>query len=179
MRLKPETSMKEFDKRWKEYSVSTVHGNYFDFVESKEYTDKDYNILAFDYVKGLRWVWSYYTKDHDKIDPVWSYQHHNAPPMSMISKYMRMRGKIDLVTEDYLNPLQQLLIIMPFRSLRDVPKELHVLYSRYSPIRDLLPDSFKLDDTGKMKEYQSKPVLPFPTLDRIKDAISFSVTEKE
>lgn len=100
------------------------------------------------YCEGLRWVVDYYV-NHDHRVNAWYYPFHHAPPLPILSIYLRSKGQnLDVMTTPglesriftrYLNPLEQLMYI----SATDI----RVLVSA---------NRLTGDNVGKIGEYAAK-----------------------
>ena len=116
--------------------------------------------ICHEYLKGMQWVISYYTKGVPDWD--WYYTHHYAPPASILSKHMKT-FVIPLFGGGTIpsKPFKQLLSVLPPSSATLIPKPLcNMLSSPYSPLKKYCPDEIKIDLAGKRKEWEGVVLLP-------------------
>ncbi len=172
--------------------VKTVNGETVKYVFDYKKYKKLYNEkilesssghpeqVSHDYMKGLDWVFKYYTQDCPSFR--WFYPHYYSPLMEDFAKYMpddfqvtyRKREKIPHFQ------FQQLLAILPPKSKHLLPKELsHLLTDKKSPIIDLYPETFEVDYEGKYQNYQGIAILPLVDYKRLQKCYDKYVGESD
>lgn len=129
-----------------------------------------YNIkdICLDYLEGLQWVITYYTKGVPSWN--WYYKYHYAPFTCDLAKYMKTYKQIKYQESFPPSPLLQLMYILSPKSVNLLPKELGtLLIASDSPIKKYYPDEFKIDMSGLKYEWQGIPILPEMNFDEIKE----------
>lgn len=136
--------------------------------------DKQMMINA--YLEGVAWVHRLYTRGVSDLNVGWYYPFHYAPDFTDIGPYVIERQ--DEITweveplfmkSDFVSVFEQMLQVMPPKSIQILPEVLRPLYSEASPIFDLTGiETFVTDTGGKQEEWQGIPILPFPDPLRIR-----------
>lgn len=131
--------------------------------------DTNIKNLCHEYLVGLQWVLSYYTKGVP--DWKWCFKHHYAPFAYEIAEYIPdfefEKQKETIPT----TPFQQLLSVLPPKSAGLIPIPLsQLLTDSKSEIAKFCPEKFKVDVSGKRKEWEGIVLLPM---------ISFDIVSKE
>lgn len=115
--------------------------------------------LVFQYLNGMQFVLEYYTSDQV---PSWSwkYPYHYAPFSYDIGKYAtKMKISEREVGKPY-PPFLQLMSILPEASSSLLPEPLSSLMNSKSCLKEYYPDEFKVDYSGKTREYEGVVLLP-------------------
>ena len=121
-----------------------------------------------DYIRGLIWVYRYYTETL----PSWAYAYewHYAPLMMDLSSYLNKltQDKFDeLYQFDLQNPalpFEQLLAILPPKLSFLLPEHYRkLMLDPNSPLvkAGYYPESFQIDYEGKTKDHEGIAILPF------------------
>lgn len=130
--------------------------------------ENDTNIkdLCHQYLVGLQWVLSYYTSGVP--DWKWCFKHHYAPFAHEISEYISdFNQPVKKVTTP-TTPFQQLLSVLPPKSCGLIPVPLsQLLTDSKSTIKKFCPLEFKVDVSGKRKEWEGIVLLPMVEFDII------------
>jgi hypothetical protein len=120
---------------------------------------------ANDYLNGLFWVQRYYKHGINAINFEWSYPLRKAPLVVDIHSFLE-RYQMNIKYLPYPNMvrysiLEQLLSIIPRKSIAALPNEIRGLYYPESPIYDFFPLDYRQTDTF-MVFHQGKeiPILP-------------------
>ncbi len=137
----------------------------FDLYKSMYYSakfDKGSKIkdISHSYIEGIQWVISYYTKGVPNWK--WYYPYHYAPFSSSI--YENLDNYIQPIYEktEPNSPYMQLLCVLPSKSSELIPYPLcDLLTSEESVIRHYYPEEFKIDISGKRRDYEGVAILPF------------------
>jgi 5'-3' exoribonuclease 1 len=162
-----------FKKQWYIYVFSPKTGN--GLINP---TEGDIKSLINYYLEGVAWTHSYYMNGVSSVNVGWYYPNHYAPLFSDLHTYMNNNSPVEWETSpllgfsNFLTPLEVIVTVMPQKSLSSIPNALHLLYTQKSQIFDLLPSSFIVDTQGKMEEWESIAILPFPNPTRIKAAVN-------
>lgn len=160
-----------------ESSAKIVDGKYnldIDKYKSKYYSKcfsegTDIKKLCHEYLEGMQWVLSYYTKRVP--DWKWCFKHHYAPFAHELAKYIEDFKFTEYVKTQPTSPFQQLLCIMPPKSSKLIPLPIcQLLTNDCSEIKKFCPDKFEVDISGKRREWEGIVLLPI---------VDYSVVEKE
>ena len=126
------------------------------------------------YLKSIVWSLKYY---FDGFAPSWDYFYpFRVSPFA--SDIQRTLNRIKNINTHYrfelghpMQPLQQLLFILPPQNNTLLPKPLRTLTtSTTSPILDMYPIDFDLDVVDGLKREYSEALLPEPEFDRLIEA---------
>lgn len=124
--------------------------------------------LCHQYLEGMQWVLSYYTQGVPNWK--WNFPYHYAPPASTLS----------LHTNNFVFPrygrtipstaFQQLLCVLPPKSANLIPEPLgELLTDETSPLVKFCPIDFKVDLSGKRKEWEGIVLLPQVDYDVVRE----------
>lgn len=160
-----------FNKAWYEYVFSPKSGEYKTVP-----TQNDIETLINSYIQGVAWVYGYYKKGASSINVGWYYPYDYTPLFSDLGQYISDHLNNELTWTlnttmqhtEFPNVIEQMIQVMPPKSVDLVPIEIRALWTNTSPIYDLFPESFLVDKGGKQEEWQAFPILPFPNPIRIK-----------
>jgi len=123
--------------------------------------------LCHDYLEGMQWVISYYTKGVPNWK--WNYPYHFAPPASIIAQHVSTFKFPKYPKTVSSTPFQQLLCVLPPRSANLIPSPLcDLLTDDNSPIKQFCPDDFKVDLSGKRREWEGIVILPIVNFDLVR-----------
>lgn len=125
---------------------------------SEKFGDTPIKTVCHDYLEGMQWVLTYYTKHNPSWK--WLYKYHYAPPASEIAKYIDSFEFVKYEISESHTPFQQLLSILPPKSSYLIPEPINKLLS-IEPLKQFCPDDFYIDLAGKRKEWEGVPILPF------------------
>jgi hypothetical protein len=115
--------------------------------------------ICLEYIEGLQWVLNYYTSGTPSW--TWCYKHHYGPFASDLAKYMSDFEFIDYGVTKPTTPFQQLLCVLPPKSSKLIPEPLcNLLTDPKSKLKEFCPDVFKIDLSGKRKEWEGLVLLP-------------------
>ena len=108
------------------------------------------------YVRGIKWVFHYYFKGCPAWD--WKYNWRHTPLISSICEYLSdvNINTIKFASSKPLDPVNQLLYILPKQSRSLVPTEYQSLFmGNY-----FYPDQYSVDMLFKRFFWQTQPILP-------------------
>ena len=114
---------------------------------------------AHDYLEGMQWVLSYYTKGvpHWK----WHYTEYYALPASMLAQYVHSFSFPTYSNSIPTTPFQQLLCVLPPKNAHMLPKPLsELLTNDISPLKKHCPSVLEIDLAGKRREWEGIVLLP-------------------
>lgn len=150
------------------------------YCDSK-FNTKNIEKVCHDYLEGMQWVLTYYTKGISNWN--WCYSQYYAPMASVLAKYVssftfKIYGKTQPNT-----PFQQLLTILPPQSANLLPSPLDTLLTdSESPLAPYCPLDFEIDLSGKRKEWEGVVILPIVDFNIVRkeyEKLLASVDEKE
>jgi len=128
----------------------------------------DEKILCHDYLEGMQWVLSYYTRGVPNWK--WNFRYHYAPCASVLSKHVTT-FRFPIYTKTIPStPFQQLLCVLPPKSADLIPEPLcYLLTDKNSPLKDQCPETFEIDLRGKRKEWEGIVILPMVNFNLVRD----------
>ena len=140
-----------------------------DYYESCIDKDVDIKDLCHQYFVGMQWVLSYYTRGVP--DWKWCFKHHYAPFAHELTEHIIDFKFPDKKQTVPTTPFQQLLSVLPPKSSALIPAPLsQLLTNSKSTIKKFCPSKFKIDISGKRKEWEGIVLLPM---------VDFSIIQKE
>lgn len=128
------------------------------------------------YLTTLQWVYNYYEFGVRGLNLDWYYPYHYTPLFFHLVWYM---NKIDDFSNmqwgrkagfgelNFKSNFEHLVMILPTSSLEIVPNSLKKFYQKDSPIYDLFPSKFPIDEKGHNVGYIKIPFIPIPDPRRI------------
>ena len=128
------------------------------------------------YLTGISWVYRYYTSGKDFVNNDYVYRFLFAPLISDISA---VSEKFSVPKESYefnkdaieINPVHQLLSVLPLKSKNLLPFEVEHLMNLDSMIGDYYPETQILERDGYNTDWQGTLLINFVDMKRIKDAV--------
>ena len=148
----------------------------FDAYRAEYYTKHfkgiDIHDVCRDFVVGLLFVGTYYYQGMP--DWLYCYPYYHGPFFHELAEYSK-RIKTDWIQVQFdmheaLDPLVQLLCVLPPESKRWLPECIQKYYEAGSPILDLYPTEFHIDMDGVQNDYEGIVMLPKMDLSRVKQA---------
>lgn len=150
-----------------EKNAKLVEGKYIlnieqyreDYYKSCFADSTDLKKLCHEYLEGMQWVLSYYTRGVP--DWKWCFKHHYAPFAHEIAEYISDFKLPHPVETHPTTPFQQLLSVLPPKSAGLIPVPLsQLLTDSLYGIKKFCPSEFKIDISGKRKEWEGIVLLP-------------------
>jgi len=133
------------------------------FVEG---TDEE--TLCHEYLEGMQWVLSYYTRGVPNWK--WNFRHHYAPAASTISNHCASFRFPSYGRTTPSTPFQQLLCVLPPKSAGLIPEPLcRLLTDDKSPLKEHCPEDFEIDLSGKRREWEGIVILPMVDFNLVRD----------
>lgn len=124
--------------------------------------------LCHDYIEGMQWVLSYYTRGVPNWK--WYFPYHYAPPASVIAQHTRTFTFPVYPRTISTTPFQQLLCVLPPKSANLIPQPLcRLLTDESSPLRKFCPDDFEIDLSGKRREWEGIVILPMVDFNLVRE----------
>jgi 5'-3' exonuclease len=119
----------------------------------------DIRSICLDYIEGMQWVITYYTRRVPCWN--WFYKYNHAPLAKDLAKYFK-DFRFTIYEDSQPNePFQQLLSILSSKNHDLIPSPLDKLMtSKHSPLYNYYPESFDIDLSGKRKAWEGKAILP-------------------
>lgn len=135
--------------------------------------------MANQYLTGMAWIYRYYTKGTVAINADYVYRHHHTPLLIDLSAVLNQSKIIegyeahkDMII---MNPIHQLLSVLPLKSKNLLPKEVTNLMTKDSPIADMYPEKVMIERDGKNREWQGTVLIPFVDPKRVIQAVNATV----
>ena len=125
--------------------------------------------MCHDYIKGIFWVYSYYSKGMNNINNHWYYHYYHAPLFVDLSPCLEIiqQEKNKIIGWEFnsllrvLNPIHQLLSVLPASSSDLLPEEIIFLTDINSPLEEYYPIDFNIERYGTNNEWEGISILPF------------------
>jgi 5'-3' exonuclease len=142
-----------------------------DFIEFT-LTNKQIIKMCFEYIKGIYWTFTYYSKGNSSSDQTWFYPYHHSPLIKdcfeIINQHFVKKGAPIMNHVIPLSPVYQLICCIPPHSFNVLPRELRENFIEKTVcLNDLFPKAFEVELDGKNALWQGIALIPNPELDRI------------
>jgi 5'-3' exoribonuclease 1 len=128
------------------------------------------------YLTGLAWVYNYYSKGTSAINSEYVYRYHHTPLLSdlalVLSQIKNVSGYMSHPNQIVLNPIHQLLSVLPLKSKNLLPREVEHLMTKNSPIADMYPETVVIERDGKNADWQGIVLIPFVEPSRVIEAVN-------
>lgn len=148
-----------------EVDIDKYKKDYFSTCFPKE---TDEQKLCHDYLEGMQWVLSYYTRGVPNWK--WYFPYHYAPPASVIAKYTDSFIQPHYGRTIPTSPFLQLLCVLPPKSAELIPKPLSkLLLENLSPLKKYCPETFEVDLSGKRREWEGIVILPMVDFNTVRE----------
>lgn len=138
----------------------------------------DLAAMCYHYLKGFYWVYSYYRHGQNSVSWQWSYPFRYAPLvrdlLQIAPELLPEPAALEVGPapgERRIGILEQLVAVMPYYSLWHVPPALRVLWSESSPLVDLMPLNFPVDNAGTDQSWEALELVPPASFSRIVRAV--------
>jgi 5'-3' exoribonuclease 2 len=153
------------DKYWRDRYYNRTMG-----IKNKD----EINRLCEDYIRTLKWTFSYYFEDCPSF--YWSYNYSYGPSITDIYNYVKNIPNFNLNTIKFTkklppSPLIQLLSILPSESKHLLPCEVQYLFGNNSQLFMYYPKEYKLNMIYKKYYWMCEPHLPIIDIDFIKSIV--------
>lgn len=121
--------------------------------------DLDKKRVCHDYLEGMQWVLSYYTRGVPNWK--WHYTYHYSPSAADLSKHISTFRMPHYSRTIPSTPFQQLLSVLPPQSATLIPSPLcDYLTDDDSPLKKHCPEKIEIDLAGKRREWEGIVLLP-------------------
>ena len=128
------------------------------------------------YLTGIAWIYNYYTKGTIAINSDYVYRYHHTPLLFDVALVLKQLGKVDgymaHANQVVLNPIHQLLSVLPIQSKKLLPREVTHLMNKDSPIADYYPVTAIIEMDGKNADWQGIALIPFVDPARVINAVN-------
>lgn len=126
------------------------------------------SVLCHDYLEGMQWVLSYYTRGVPNWK--WNFRYHYAPCASVLAIHVKSFCHPKYMKTIPSTPFQQLLCVLPPKSADLIPEPLcRLLTDSNSPLKKQCPEHFEVDLRGKRKEWEGVVILPMVDFNLVRD----------
>lgn len=137
-----------------------------------------------DYLTGISWVYRYYNTGRKGINDGYVYKYHYSPLLSdvaLVASQFTVPDKSYFFDKNApsINPVHQLLAVIPLKSKGLVPEEVKHLMAPDSPIADLFPLEAPIERDGVNNEWQGIILVNFANMKRIIDAVETGTSFSE
>lgn len=126
-----------------------------------------------EYIRGLNWVYDYYTQGQNSVTWLWYYPFHHAPLFTDLAVTVdavldgRILGGEGLLTDTEpvkgempFTCLHQLVSVMPIQSIDNIPEVLYPYYMLSSPLVCFMPLTVMVNDEMIQLSYQERAIIP-------------------
>jgi len=129
------------------------------------------------YLTGISWVFRYYSLGMEFVNNDYVYRYHYAPLLSDIaavsSQFSPPLNSYDYNSEALeINPVHQLLAVLPLKSKNLLPQEVLHLTNSDSIIADYFPQSQIIERDGMNTDWQGVVLINFVDMNRIINAVN-------
>jgi 5'-3' exonuclease len=132
--------------------------------------------MCHQYLIGMAWVYNYYSKGTAAINSDYVYRYHHTPLMSdlasVLTQVKTVKGYMAHAGQVVLNPIHQLLSVLPLKSKNLLPREVTHLMTKDSPIADMYPETAVIERDGKNADWQGIVLIPFVEPVRVIEAVN-------
>jgi 5'-3' exoribonuclease 1 len=150
--------------RW-EFNIEKYKIEYFSSSFPKDTKEEK---LCHDYLEGMQWVLSYYTRGVPNWK--WNFRYHYAPCASVLANHVHTFCFPQYTKTIPSTPFQQLLCVLPPKSANLIPPPLsNLLTDEKSPLKDQCPDIFEIDLRGKRREWEGIVILPMVDFNLVRE----------
>jgi 5'-3' exonuclease len=129
--------------------------------------------ICYEYMRGIRWIWSYYTGQPICFN--WFYPYSLPPLWSTLiterthQKALSMQEDILVRAED-IRTQEQLALVLPLESWSLIPDCMEKKLPMLAP--QFFPSSFDFEAVGKRMWWECEPLIPIPTVLELKALVS-------
>lgn len=142
--------------------------------------------ICCEYIRGLRWVWNYYTGEVQSDKWTWMYPWHMPPLWSWLVKYLESYEFSQIVVASAESaavtltpmptppiPLEQLTLVLPIQSWQLIPCIRHREFAYKCPW--YFPEKFGFIPSGRRFFWECEANIPIPTIEEIRQSIADKV----
>lgn len=144
-------------------------------IEGYPYTKGAVQKMIYEYLKGLQWIFQYYSLGTKAVTSRYVYSYFHAPLLSELAStidYLMMNDSLPTldtvrrqITDPYITPIHQLMAVMPRTSYNLIPEPYRTLMSKR--FADITPVKFEIVQEGTSSDHIKYPVIPFVDPERL------------
>jgi 5'-3' exonuclease len=144
-------------------------------IEGYPYTKAAVQSMIYEYLKGLQWIFQYYSLGTKAVTSRYVYSYFYAPLLSELAStidYLMLNDSLPTldvvrrqITDPYITPIHQLMAVMPRKSFPLIPEPYRSLMSKR--FADITPYKFKIVQEGTSSDHIKFPVIPFVDPERL------------
>lgn len=144
-------------------------------IEGYPYTKAAVQKMIYEYLKGLQWIFQYYSLGTKAVTSRYVYSYFHAPLLTELAStidYLMMNESLPIletvrrqITDPYITPIHQLMAVMPHTSYNLIPEPYRSLMSRR--FADITPYKFKIVQEGTSSGHIKYPLIPFVDPERL------------
>jgi len=141
----------------KKHMIGMIDINYEGYKKeyyAKKFGDVSIKEICHGYLYGMQWVINYYK--HGIPDWTWQYMFNYGPFLDDLTREMKSYKFTNFEIHEPVTSFEQLLAVLPPKSKNLVPKIFWNLFEN----KELYPDDFEVDLSGKRREWEGIVVLP-------------------
>ena len=113
--------------------------------------------ICHEYLKGLQWVMNYYV--YGIPSWTWCYPYYYGPFLSDLVEHIQDFNPKTFTIGEPVLPFEQLMMVLPLKSAHNIlPKVFH--HSLENELGEFFSEDFKIDLSGKRKEWEGIVLLP-------------------
>jgi 5'-3' exonuclease len=123
-----------------------------------------------EYIKGIKWIWAYYTGSPVCFN--WFYPYLLPPLWAMVCTQMHLLQNplhIKITAED-IRSVEQLALVLPLQSWSLIPDCPEKRFPMVAP--QFFPSSFEFEAVGKRFFWECEALIPIPTIIELKSLIA-------
>lgn len=144
-------------------------------IEGYPYTKSAVQKMIYEYLKGLQWIFQYYSLGTKAVTSRYVYSYFHAPLLSELAStidYLMMNESLPTlelvkrqITDPYITPIHQLMAVMPRKSFNLIPEPYRSLMAKR--FADITPYKFDVIREGTSSDHIKYPVIPFVDPERL------------
>lgn len=132
--------------------------------------------MAKSYLTGISWVYRYYNTGKGGINDEYVYRYHYSPlllDISIVASNFIVTPEMYHFNDEapIINPVHQLLAVMPLKSKNLIPEEVRHLTKSDSVIADYFPKDAIIEKDGVNNDWQGTILINFVDMERILSAV--------
>lgn len=144
-------------------------------IEGYPYTKAAVQTMIYEYLKGLQWIFQYYSLGTKAVTSRYVYNYFHAPLLSELAStidYLMNNDSLPTldtvrrqITDPYITPIHQLMAVMPHKSYDLIPEPYRSLMTKR--FADITPIKFDVIHEGTSSTHIKYPVIPFVDPERL------------
>jgi 5'-3' exonuclease len=144
-------------------------------IEGYPYTKSAVQSMIYEYLKGLQWIFQYYSLGTKAVTSRYVYSYFHAPLLTELAStidYLMINTSLPSldtvrrqITDPYITPIHQLMSVMPHTSYDLIPEPYRSLMSKR--FADITPYKFKVVQEGTSSGHIKYPEIPFVDPERL------------